>query len=249
MGYPSMVKTYQQTRYNVTKCADRRKAKAVKYVVVHYTGTTASAKNNCIYFGGGNRNASADYFVDADGAIYKFNANCAGYYAWHCGDGYGKYGITNANSIGIECVSAGAEFTAKQQESLRKLVTAIMADYGVPASRVVRHYDASRKKCPAPYCGSSAKDKKWKALHDKIVKASASTSTASSSSSFKSYTVKITADVLNVRAGAGTSYKVNTTVKKGQVYTIVGEKKNGSTTWGKLKSGAGWISLAYAKRC
>lgn len=245
MGYPSMVTAYQQTRYNVTRCADRRKAKAVRYVVVHNTGTSASAKNNCVYFGGGNRNASADYFIDADGTVYKFNANCAGYYTWHCGDGYGRYGITNANSIGIECVSAGKEFAAKQQESLRRLVTAIMADYGVPASNVVRHYDASRKACPAAYCGGSAKDKKWKALHDAIVKASSTTASAS----FKSYTVKVTADVLNVRAGAGTSYKVNTTVKKGQVYTIVAEKTVSGAKWGQLKSGAGWICLAYTEKC
>lgn len=59
-----------------------------------------------------------------------------------------------------------------------------------------------------------------------------------------SYTVKITADVLNVRAGAGTGYKVNTKVKKGEVYTIVDE----SNGWGKLKSGAGWISLEYTSR-
>lgn len=165
MAYPSMVKTYAQTKYNVSRCAaDRRGAKAVKYVVVHYTGTSASAKNNCIYFGGGNRNASADYFVDADGTIYKFNADCANYYSWHCGDGAGKYGITNANSIGVECVSAGNEFTAKQRASLKALVCAIMADYGVSAANVVRHYDASRKLCPLPYCGSAAKDKKWAAL-------------------------------------------------------------------------------------
>ena len=55
------------------------------------------------------------------------------------------------------------------------------------------------------------------------------------------YLVKINTAVLNVRAGAGTNYKVNTQVKKNQVYTIV-EEKNG---WGKLKSGAGWISLDY----
>lgn len=62
---------------------------------------------------------------------------------------------------------------------------------------------------------------------------------------FSSYTVKVTTDVLNVRAGAGTSYKINTIVKKNEVYTIV-EEKNG---WGKLKSGAGWINLAYTKKC
>ena len=61
-----------------------------------------------------------------------------------------------------------------------------------------------------------------------------------------SYTVKVTvtADVLNVRSGPGTNYKVNTQVRKGEIYTIVGE----SNGWGKLKSGAGWISLEYASR-
>ena len=49
MGYPYINKEYQQTRYNVTKCRDRRVTGSVKYVVIHYTGTDASAKNNCIY--------------------------------------------------------------------------------------------------------------------------------------------------------------------------------------------------------
>ena len=39
----------------------------------------------------------------------------------------------------------------------------------------------------------------------------------------ESYLVEVTADILNVRAGSGTGYKVTTQVKKGQVYTIVKE--------------------------
>lgn len=58
------------------------------------------------------------------------------------------------------------------------------------------------------------------------------------------YLVKVTCDVLNVRSGPGTNYKVNTSVKKGEVYTIVGEN-NG---WGQLKSGAGWIKLSYTEK-
>lgn len=61
---------------------------------------------------------------------------------------------------------------------------------------------------------------------------------------FKPYLVIVTADVLNVRSGPGTSYKINTTVKKNEVYTIVEEQGK----WGKLKSGAGWISLDYTKK-
>jgi N-acetylmuramoyl-L-alanine amidase len=61
---------------------------------------------------------------------------------------------------------------------------------------------------------------------------------------FMPYTVRVTANVLNVRSGPGTRYKVTTSIKKNEVYTIV-EEKNG---WGKLKSGAGWISLKYTKK-
>lgn len=64
-------------------------------------------------------------------------------------------------------------------------------------------------------------------------------------SNFKSYLIIVTANSLNVRKGAGNQYSINTTVKKGQVYTIIDER-NG---WGKLKSGAGWIYLdGYTKK-
>lgn len=58
------------------------------------------------------------------------------------------------------------------------------------------------------------------------------------------YLVRIATDVLNVRSGPGTNYKINRTVKRNEVYTIVDEV-NG---WGKLKSGAGWICLTYTIR-
>lgn len=61
---------------------------------------------------------------------------------------------------------------------------------------------------------------------------------------FNPYKVQVTASVLNIRAGAGTNYKINGTIKDKGTYTIV-EEKNG---FGKLKSGAGWISLKYTKK-
>ena len=61
---------------------------------------------------------------------------------------------------------------------------------------------------------------------------------------FTPYIVSVETDILNVRTGAGTNYKIATQVKRHELYTIV-EEKNG---WGKLKSGAGWISLDYTKK-
>ena len=68
--------------------------------------------------------------------------------------------------------------------------------------------------------------------------------TANPATSTLPYVVRITASSLNVRAGAGTLYKINTVVHKNEAFTIV-EEKNG---WGRLKSGAGWISLSYTKK-
>lgn len=65
-----------------------------------------------------------------------------------------------------------------------------------------------------------------------------STSTSTSTSSLGVYRVNV--DELNVRQGPGTSYPIATVVHKGEAYTIV--KMSGS--WGKLKSGAGWINCS-----
>ena len=61
---------------------------------------------------------------------------------------------------------------------------------------------------------------------------------------FKPYIVRVTTSALNIREGAGTSYKITGCIKNKGSYTIVSE----SAGWGKLKSGAGWISLQYAKK-
>ena len=72
------------------------------------------------------------------------------------------------------------------------------------------------------------------------------TSTAATDTS---YLVKVTTDVLNIRKGPGTNYGTNGDIRDKGVYTIVAESDGpGASKWGKLKSGAGWISLDYAKK-
>ena len=150
------------------------RTEAVRYIVVHYTGSGTSAPGsaaaNCKYFAGGNRNASAHYFVD-DGTICEY-ADPAAYATWHCGDGHGRYGITNANSVGIEvCQNGDRPYTEAEIERLTWLVRRLMAQFGVPPERVVRHYDASRKACPyyyTPY--GSGGDSAWRALRDRITR-------------------------------------------------------------------------------
>lgn len=62
------------------------------------------------------------------------------------------------------------------------------------------------------------------------------------------YLVRVKITNLNIRKGPGTNYGSTGFIKPG-VYTIVAESTGtGATKWGKLKSGAGWISLDYATK-
>lgn len=65
-----------------------------------------------------------------------------------------------------------------------------------------------------------------------------------------SYKVEVSISNLNIRKGPGTNYERTGKFTGKGIFTITETKKGkGSDTgWGKLKSGAGWISLDYAKR-
>ncbi len=141
----------------------------IKYIVIHYVGALGGALDNVNFYAGGNRNASADFFVGHNGEIYQavdyYNA-----YSWHCGGGlqgaggasfYGK--CTNKNSIGIEmCVKKRSTstmnatdkdwyFTDQTYQSTIQLVRQLMAELGIDASHVIRHYDVNGKTCPNPF--------------------------------------------------------------------------------------------------
>jgi len=74
-------------------------------------------------------------------------------------------------------------------------------------------------------------------------------STVKKEETFSSYKVRVTDSALNIRKGAGTNYAIVGCIRDRGVYTIVGESSGkGATKWGKLKSGAGWISLDYTKK-
>ena len=64
------------------------------------------------------------------------------------------------------------------------------------------------------------------------------------------FLVKISIRDLNIRKGPGTNYSRTGSYTGIGVFTIVDvQSGQGSDTgWGKLKSGAGWISLDYTKK-
>lgn len=67
-------------------------------------------------------------------------------------------------------------------------------------------------------------------------------------SAVTNYTVRVKITDLNIRSGPGTNYAQKGFIKPG-IYTIVEEASGtGASKWGKLKSGAGWISLDYCEK-
>jgi hypothetical protein len=60
---------------------------------------------------------------------------------------------------------------------------------------------------------------------------------------YKRWIGEVTAKTLNVRAGAGTKFKVLRTIKKHLLFTIANEKDG----WGYIE-GLGWVSLTYMKK-
>lgn len=125
-------------------------------------------------------------------------------------------------------------------------------EYNLSVDNVVSHQEAYKKGYGSNHSDCDhwlkkfGKDMNWFRSEVKAKLTGASTQeTASNEVKGKSvnYLVQITADELNVRTEPNTTSKIVTIVKKGEVYTIVEEYKG----WGKLKSGAGWVSLNYTK--
>lgn len=136
-----------------------------EYIVIHDTGNvTDSDEGNANYFCTGSRQASAHYFVDDDSTTQVVkDDDCS----WHCGDGGGRYGITNRNSIGVEQCRVNGVVTAQTMQNTLELVVSLMKKYGIPESKVVRHYDASRKNCPASF-NLDGKWSRWFEFKDKL---------------------------------------------------------------------------------
>ena len=168
MGYAITQLAASPTIYNVGRGGAK-----VEWIVVHYTANTASAENEARYCARGGSGAASWHYCIDNLSIYRsvHPANTA----WHAGNAY-----INRRSIGVEVCSAGDDFTSAETDRLRWLVRKLMAEYGVDAAHVIRHYDVAdhaqgstvspHKCCPAPYApnGGDPTGRKWKELHEMI---------------------------------------------------------------------------------
>ena len=118
------------------------------YVVIHETDNWskgADAKAHATAMKNGNLAGTVHYYVDSK-SIYQTLEHSDG--AWAVGDGQGKYGITNRNSINIEiCVNPETDYYTAVDKA-EQLAAFLLKQYGWGTDHLKRHYDASRKHCP-----------------------------------------------------------------------------------------------------
>lgn len=159
------------------------------YIAIHDTGNPgASALNHYNYFNGGNRNSSADYFVDSNNIIQIIDTDH--YYSWAVGDGKGKYGITNSNSVSIEmCLEKDGYPTQATVKNTIDLTKYLMDKYNIGVNKVVRHYDCSRKSCPNSFKANNWA--KWTSFKTAL------TGSTDNSTSNKSNNTNIATGVIN----------------------------------------------------
>ena len=118
------------------------------YIVIHETDNWskgADAKAHATAMKNGNLAGTVHYYVDSKSVYQTLDHNDG---AWAVGDGKGKYGITNRNSINIEiCVNPETDYY-KAVDKAEQLAAQLLKQYGWGTDRLKRHYDASRKNCP-----------------------------------------------------------------------------------------------------
>lgn len=146
------------TKVNCWKGDGAGGTKQNKYINIHYVGAVSSAKNNADYFYEVYRGVSAHYFVD-DNEIYQVVEDSDS--SWGVSAKTYYNGSRNTNSINIEMCcfmnNGKLDISEKTINNTIELVKTLMSKYGIPASNVVRHYDVTRKICPAPFVSNPSR--------------------------------------------------------------------------------------------
>ena len=135
----------------------------IEYIVVHYTANSGdTAQNNLDYFARAKTGTSAHYFVDENEVCQSVQDTDV---AWHCGSNNPRHPYCrNANSIGVEMCNSVGSVPEAVRDRTAAFVRELMDKYGVPVENVLRHYDVTGKRCPAPWVDNPAEWMEFKKM-------------------------------------------------------------------------------------
>ena len=157
----------------------KRSKKKIKFIILHYTGMrneSLAIKRLC----DPKANVSSHYFIKKNGNILQLVPDL--YEAWHAGkSSWKKNNYLNKTSIGIEIHNPGHDyiyenFSAKQINSLKKLLSNLVKIYKIDKKNILGHSDIApnRKKDPGekfPWKDlSKIKLAKWHNLNEKKIR-------------------------------------------------------------------------------
>jgi hypothetical protein len=259
------------TYTRITKNKTSPRNHAIDTITIHCIVGQWTAKQGCDYFATTDRQCSANYVVGKDGSIglsvdEKDRSWCS------------SNGTNDNRAITIEVASDTTHpyaVTAKAYAALLDLVTDICKRNGIKklvwstnkndrvnhrnGCNMTVHRDFANKACPGEYLYSrhgeiaAEVNRRLQGASNGggVVVTPPTTEKptgGTTGATVTSYLVRVKITNLNIRKGPGTNYGSTGFIKPG-VYTIVAESTGtGATKWGKLKSGAGWISLDYAAK-
>lgn len=199
-----------------------------QYVVLHYTGAkTASSAIGWML--DPSAKVSAHLHLDRDGNILqlvKFNQ-----VAWHAGESY-LDGITGLNSysIGVEMQNDSTQqYTDVQLAVLVKICKAIQEAY--PIKKIVGHSTIAPKRKIDPEGSKNLFNWTWfnQQMKDSKVE------------------TKVTISDLNLRAGAGTTFKIVSTLPKGTEVSVISTTGNWSQVFICSNQLTGFVNNTYLK--
>ena len=135
----------------------------IEYIVVHYTANSGdTAQNNLDYFARAKTGTSAHYFVDENEVCQSVQDTDV---AWHCGSKNPRHPYCrNANSIGVEMCNSVGGVPEAVRDRTAAFVRQKMKEYGIDSSHVLRHYDVTGKRCPAPWVDNPAEWMEFKKM-------------------------------------------------------------------------------------
>ncbi len=209
---------------NLANKANFGKARAlsdIKYIVIHYTGNDGDTdENNGKYFRNNIVKASAHYFVDDDSITQSvpddyvaYSVGGKRYSNYQTTGGASLYGkATNANTLNIELcddVKNGKVYpSAGVIANAIELVKTKMAQYNIPASNVIRHFDVNGKGCPAYWSGTAEKNALWQTEFKDKLTGVTTTTKAENTAYYPKYTGNTTSIVTALNAiGVDGSYQ------------------------------------------
>lgn len=259
------------TYTRITKNKTSPRNHAIDTITIHCIVGQWTAKQGCDYFATTDRQCSANYVVGKDGSIglsvdEKDRSWCS------------SNGTNDNRAITIEVASDTTHpyaVTAKAYAALLDLVTDICKRNGIKklvwstnkndrvnhrnGCNMTVHRDFANKACPGEYLYSrhgeiaAEVNRRLQGASNGggVVVTPPTTEKptgGTTGATVTPYLVRVKITNLNIRKGPGTNYGSTGFIKPG-VYTIVAESTGkGAAKWGKLKSGAGWISLDYATK-